>query len=171
MSRFEDHELIILETGRIGEPINGLREMSIGRHRYVEIKDAGLGLYRNDSIYRQRSGYGTCRKHGLPSRRVVKQITQSLRVSGHGNARDLQLMINLLRPNYLLVTTREYRELDAYARLAREVGFWPENIFIPKKGTIMEYDNGDFVPAGSVSAGDVPHRWECHWRCWECRSP
>ena len=38
MSRFEDHELIILETGRMGEPINGLRKMSIGRHRYVEIK-------------------------------------------------------------------------------------------------------------------------------------
>ena len=36
-----------------------------------------------------------------------------------------------------------------------EVGILPENIFIPKKGTIMEYDNGDFVPAGSVSAGDV----------------
>ena len=36
MSRFEDHELIILETGRMGEPINGLRKMSIGRHRYVE---------------------------------------------------------------------------------------------------------------------------------------
>lgn len=38
MSRFEDHELIILETGRMGEPINGLRKMSIGRHRYVEIR-------------------------------------------------------------------------------------------------------------------------------------
>ena len=28
MFRFEDHELIILETGRMGEPINGLRKMS-----------------------------------------------------------------------------------------------------------------------------------------------
>jgi len=64
-------------------------------------------------------------------------------------------MINLLRPNYLFPIQGEYRELDAHARLAMEVGILPENIFIPKKGTIMEYDNGDFVPAGSVSAGDV----------------
>ena len=42
MSKFEDHELIILETGRMGEPINGLRKMSIGRHRYVEIKEGDL---------------------------------------------------------------------------------------------------------------------------------
>lgn len=42
MNKYEDHELIILETGRMGEPLNGLRKMSIGRHRYVEIKDGDL---------------------------------------------------------------------------------------------------------------------------------
>ena len=34
---------------------------------------------------------------------TVKMITQSLRVSGHANARELQLMINLLRPQYLFL--------------------------------------------------------------------
>ncbi len=32
---------------------------------------------------------------------VVKLITQDLRVSGHGNERDLQLMLNLLQPKFL----------------------------------------------------------------------
>ena len=45
--------------------------------------------------------------------------------------------------------------MDAHARVAMEVGILPENIFIPKRGTVMEYEKGDFVPAGSVSAGDV----------------
>ena len=36
-----------------------------------------------------------------------------------------------------------------------EVGIFPENILIPKRGSIMSYENGDFVPAGAVSAGDV----------------
>ncbi len=37
MSRFEDHELIILkQAGWVID--HGLRKMSIGRHRYVEIK-------------------------------------------------------------------------------------------------------------------------------------
>ena len=86
---------------------------------------------------------------------VVKLITQSLRVSGHGNARDLQLMINLLQPKYLFPIQGEYRELDAHAKAAMAVGMLPERIFIPKKGTSMAYENGDFVPAGAVSAGDV----------------
>ena len=53
---------------------------------------------------------------------VVKLITQSLRVSGHGNARDLQLMINLLQPKYLFPIQGEYRELDAHAKAA--IGRW-----------------------------------------------
>lgn len=35
------------------------------------------------------------------------------------------------------------------------IGMLPENIFIPKRGSIMEYEKGDFVPAGAVSSGDV----------------
>ena len=155
MSRFEDHELIILETGRMGEPINGLRKMSIGRHRYVEIKDGDLVYIVTTPSIAKEAVMARVENMVYQAGGVVKQITQSLRVSGHGNARDLQLMINLLRPNYLFPIQGEYRELDAHARLAMEVGILPENIFIPKKGTIMEYDNGDFVPAGSVSAGDV----------------
>ena len=155
MSRFEDHELIILETGRMGEPINGLRKMSIGRHRYVEIKDGDLVYIVTTPSIAKEAVMARVENMVYQAGGVVKQITQSLRVSGHGNARDLQLMINLLRPNYLFPIQGEYRELDAHARLAMEVGILPENIFIPKKGSIMEYDNGDFVPAGSVSAGDV----------------
>ena len=155
MSRFEDHELIILETGRMGEPINGLRKMSIGRHRYVEIKDGDLVYIVTTPSIAKEAVMARVENMVYQAGGVVKQITQSLRVSGHGNARDLQLMINLLRPNYLFPIQGEYRELDAHARLAMEVGILPENIFIPKKGSIMEYDNGDFVPAGSVSSGDV----------------
>ena len=68
MSRFEDHELIILETGRMGEPINGLRKMSIGRHRYVEIKDGDLVYIVTTPSIAKEAVMATCRKYGLPSR-------------------------------------------------------------------------------------------------------
>ena len=155
MSRFEDHELIILETGRMGEPINGLRKMSIGCHRYVEIKDGDLVYVVTTPSIAKEAVVARVENMIYQAGGIVKLITSSLRVSGHGNARDLQLMINLLRPKYLFPIQGEYRELDAHARVAMEVGILPENIFIPKRGTVMEYEKGDFVPAGSVSAGDV----------------
>ena len=155
MSKFEDHELIILETGRMGEPINGLRKMSIGRHRYVEIKEGDLIYIVTTPSIAKEAVVARVENMIYQAGGIVKLITQNLRVSGHANARDLQLMINLLQPKYLFPIQGEYRGLDAHAKAAMEVGMLPENIFIPKRGSIMEYDHGDFVPAGAVSAGGV----------------
>lgn len=155
MSKFEDHELIILETGRMGEPINGLRKMSIGHHRYVEIKEGDLIYIVTTPSIAKEAVVARVENMIYQAGGIVKLITQNLRVSGHANARDLQLMINLLQPKYLFPIQGEYRGLDAHAKAAMEVGMLPENIFIPKRGSIMEYDHGDFVPAGAVSAGDV----------------
>ena len=155
MSKFEDYELIILETGRMGEPINGLRKMSIGRHRYVEIKEGDLIYIVTTPSIAKEAVVARVENMIYQAGGIVKLITQNLRVSGHANARDLQLMINLLQPKYLFPIQGEYRGLDAHAKAAMEVGMLPENIFIPKRGSIMEYDHGDFVPAGAVSAGDV----------------
>ncbi|EHG14549.1 ribonuclease J [Streptococcus constellatus] len=155
MAKFEDHELIILETGRMGEPINGLRKMSIGRHRYVEIKEGDLIYIVTTPSIAKEALVARVENMIYQAGGVVKLITQDLRVSGHGNERDLQLMLNLLQPKFLFPIQGEYRELAAHAKAAMAVGMLPENIFIPKRGSIMEYEKGDFLLAGAVPAGDV----------------
>ncbi|KXT74171.1 Zn-dependent hydrolase, RNA-metabolising [Streptococcus sp. DD10] len=155
MNKYEDHELIILETGRMGEPINGLRKMSIGRHRYVEIKEGDLIYIVTTPSIAKEAVVARVENMIYQAGGTVKLITQNLRVSGHGNARDLQLMINLIKPKFLFPIQGEYRELDAHAKAAMEVGLLPEKIFIPKRGDIMVYEKGDFVHSGSIPAGDV----------------
>lgn len=155
MSKFEDNELIILETGRMGEPLNGLRKMSIGRHRYVEIKEGDLIYIVTTPSVSKEAVVARVENMVYQAGGVVKSITKNLRVSGHGNARDLQLMLNILRPKYLFPIQGEYRQLDAHAKAALEIGMFPENIFIVKRGDVMTYEGGDFVHNGSVPAGDV----------------
>ena len=155
MSKFEDHELIILETGRMGEPINGLRKMSVGRHRYVEIKDGDMVYVVTTPSIAKEAEVARVENMIYQAGGVVRSITQNLRVSGHGNARDLQLMINLMRPKFLFPIQGEYRDLAAHADAAMEVGILPENIFITKRGDIMEYENGQFYHVGGINASDV----------------
>lgn len=155
MSKFEDNELIILETGRMGEPLNGLRKMSIGRHRYVEIKDGDLVYIVTTPSISKEAVVARVENMIYQAGGVVKSITKNLRVSGHGNARDLQLILNILHPKFLFPIQGEYRQLDAHATAALEIGMFPENIFIVKRGDVMSYEQGDFVHNGSVPAGDV----------------
>ncbi|HFH9837975.1 TPA: ribonuclease J [Streptococcus suis] len=155
MGKYEDHELIILETGRMGEPLNGLRKMAIGRHRYVEIKEGDLVYIVTTPSVSKEAVVARVENLIYKAGGKVTSITKNLRVSGHGNARDLQLMLNILRPKYLFPVQGEYRQLDAHAKAALEIGMFPENIIIVKRGDVMAFEDGDFVHSGAVPAGDV----------------
>ena len=156
MNKFEDHELIILENGRMGEPIDGLQKMAVGRHRYVQIKDGDLVYIVTTPSIAKEAAVARVNNAIYKAGGAVKMITQNLRVSGHANARELQLMMNLLRPQYLFPVQGEYRELQAHAELALEVGILPENIYIVKRGDIMHLsEDQGFLHEGTVPAGDV----------------
>ncbi|MEW6857224.1 ribonuclease J [Streptococcus iniae] len=155
MHKFEDHELIILEAGRMGEPINSLQKMAAGRHRYVEIKKGDLVYIVTTPNISKEAMVARVENLIYKAGGRVKLITQNLRVSGHANARDLQLMINLLQPNYLFPVQGEYRDLAAHALVAEEVGIFPENIHIMKRGDIMILHDQGFLHEGGVPANDV----------------
>ncbi|MCE2184523.1 RNase J family beta-CASP ribonuclease [Streptococcus thermophilus] len=156
MNKFEDHELIILENGRMGEPIDGLQKMAVGCHRYVQIKDGDLVYIVTTPSIAKEAAVARVNNAIYKAGGAVKMITQNLRVSGHANARELQLMLNLLRPQYLFPVQGEYRELQAHAELALEVGILPENIYIVKRGDIMHLsEDQGFLLEGTVPAGDV----------------
>ncbi|VHC61109.1 Zn-dependent hydrolase [Streptococcus pyogenes] len=155
MSKFEDHELIILEAGRMGEPINSLQKMAAGRHRYVQIKEGDLVYIVTTPSTAKEAMVARVENLIYKAGGSVKLITQNLRVSGHANGRDLQLLMNLLKPQYLFPVQGEYRDLAAHAKLAEEVGIFPENIHILKRGDIMVLNDEGFFHEGGVPASDV----------------
>ncbi|HEQ2264151.1 TPA: ribonuclease J [Streptococcus pyogenes] len=155
MSKFEDHELIILEAGRMGEPINSLQKMAAGRHRYVQIKEGDLVYIVTTPSTAKEAMVARVENLIYKAGGSVKLITQNLRVSGHANGRDLQLLMNLLKPQYLFPVQGEYRDLAAHAKLAEEVGIFPENIHILKRGDIMVLNDEGFLHEGGVPTSDV----------------
>lgn len=155
MSKFKDHELIILEAGRMGEPINSLQKMAAGRHRYVQIKEGDLVYIVTTPSTAKEAMVARVENLIYKAGGSVKLITQNLRVSGHANGRDLQLLMNLLKPQYLFPVQGEYRDLAAHAKLAEEVGIFPENIHILKRGDIMVLNDEGFLHEGDVPASDV----------------
>lgn len=155
MHKYEDHELIILENGRMGEPINSLSKMAQGRHRHVNIKEGDLVYIVTTPSIAKEAMVARVENQIYKAGGSVKSITKNLRVSGHANARDLQLLINLLKPTYLFPVQGEYRELAAHAKLALEIGHLPEKIYIMKKGDRMVLGEEGFLHEGTVPASDV----------------
>ena len=119
--------------------------MSIGRHRYVEIKDGDLVYIVTTPSIAKEAVMARVENMVYQAGGVVKPITQSLRVSGHGNARDLQLMINLLRPNYLFPIQGELPRIRCPCTACDGSGDFAWKYLHSEKRHHHEYDNGDFV--------------------------
>lgn len=155
MEKFDPSELLILESDRMGEPINNLHKMAIGRHRFIDITEGDLVYIVTTPSISKEAVVARVMNEIYQAEGVVKSITDKIHVSGHANSRDLQMMINLLKPKHLFPVQGEYRQLDAHAKAAIAVGMDPGSVSIVKRGDIMRYEDGTFLHEGAVSASDI----------------
>ncbi len=155
MKNYDDDQLVILETGRMGEPIKALQRMASGAHRTLRIKEGDLVYITTTPTIAMETFVAKTEDIIYRAGATVKNISDNLRVSGHASPNDLQLMLNLMKPKYFIPVQGEYRLLSAHANLAQEVGLPLNRIFITARGDVLEYDEGELTTAGSVSAENV----------------
>lgn len=155
MKKYKPEELIILETGRMGEPIKSLQKMANGSHRNIRIEEGDLVYITTTPTTAMETTVAKTEDMIYRAGGTVKNISEDLRVSGHANPRDLQLMLNFMSPKYFIPVQGEYRQLAAHADLAHELGMPYKNIFITGRGDVLEYKNKQLSSAGSVPADNV----------------
>ncbi|MGY3766686.1 ribonuclease J [Vagococcus vulneris] len=155
MKKKNPDEILILETGRMGEPLKSLQKMSSRRHRSVNITDGDLVYITTTPSSAMETMMAKTEDMVYRAGGTVKTISDNIHVSGHANQNDLKLMINLMKPTYLVPIQGEYRVLSAHAELAYEVGIPYKNILITGRGDILELEKGRLRMTGSVDANNV----------------
>ena len=139
----------------MGEPLKVLGDMAHKRHKWVKIKEGDVAFAVTTPSVAYETLVARIENDVYRAGGVMKMLGGDLKVSGHANARDLQFMIDILRPKNLIPIQGEYRELRAHAELAMEMGMLPEHIFIAKKGICFIQQKDEMIPAGVVPAENV----------------
>lgn len=155
LDNFAENELIILETGQTGDPMEALQRMANNKHKQINIKEGDLVYITTTPSTSMEKVVAKTKNLLYRAGATVKEISDSFKVSGHATPNDLKLMISLLQPKYFVPVQGEYRLLAAHAQLANEVGIPFKNIFIPGKGDVIEYKDGRMRMAGQIPAGNV----------------
>ncbi|MGP6138756.1 ribonuclease J [Jeotgalibaca sp. A127] len=148
-------EIIILETGQAGDPMEALQRMANNKHQQTNIIEGDLVYITTTPSTSMEKTVAKTKNLLYRAGATVKEISEAFKVSGHATPNDLKLMINLLQPKYFVPVQGEYRLQAAHAQLANEVGIPFKNIFIPSKGDVIEYKDGRMRMAGQVPAGNV----------------
>ena len=142
--KLEPNQVVILETGKMGEPIKSLQQIANGDNPNLQLTGTDLVFVTTTPSYAQETEVQKTKDMIYRTGAEVKFISDDLNPSGHANQNDEQLMLNFMKPKFFIPIQGEYRLLDRHAELAEEVGIPKENIFIVNKGDVLTYKNGKF---------------------------
>ncbi|MCK8624712.1 ribonuclease J [Apilactobacillus xinyiensis] len=155
LKQIDYDKLVILETDKMGEPVKTIQRMANHQAKYINIEKGDLVLIATTPSHAMETTIAKTRDMVYRADAEVKMISDDLNASSDASVDDLQLMLNLLKPSYLIPVQGEYRMLDAHAKLAQEVGIPAENIFMLNKGDVLSYDGEDMHLGDSVDAGNT----------------
>ncbi|QER67702.1 ribonuclease J [Paucilactobacillus nenjiangensis] len=154
-NELEDEQVVILETGKMGEPIKSLQKMANGDDKDVKLGPNDLVFITTTPSNAMETTVQKTRDMIYRAGAEVKSISDDLQPSGHASQNDLQLMLNFMKPKYFIPIQGEYRLLSKHAKLAEEVGIDPENIFITSKGDVLDFNGKEMHLGDSVEVGDT----------------
>lgn len=148
-----DDEVIIIATGTQAEPRSTLSRLAQGDHHQINLSP-------DDTVIlsaRQIPGNEAQIQHMINAlvRRgatVITPIDAPVHTSGHAYREEMKLLMNLVRPNYVVPVHGEYRMRLAHAELADELGFDRKLI---EDGDVLEFTADDAAIVDRIPIGRI----------------
>jgi ribonuclease J len=156
-----DDRVVIISTGSQGEPLSALRRMAYRDHRQVELKGGDTVVFSATPIPgNERAVNETIDRLYHIGCDVITPRDAPVHASGHGYAEEVKLMLNLVKPRYVMPFHGDFKRLRLHAQLAEAVGIDPDAIFRGDNGLPLDIDQrgarfGDPEPAGMIFVDGV----------------
>jgi ribonuclease J len=138
---FPDERIVIISTGSQGEPLSALRRMAHNDHPQIELHEGDTVVFSATSIPgNERAVNETIDRLYHIGCEVVTPREAPVHASGHGYTEEIKLMLNLLKPRYVMPFHGDFKRLRLHARLAESVGVPTANIFQGDNGLPLDID-------------------------------
>ena len=139
---FPDERVVIISTGSQGEPLSALRRMAYRDH------PPGASCASGDTVVfsatpipgNERAVNETIDRLYHIGCDVITPRDAPVHASGHGYAEEVKLMLNLVKPRYVMPFHGDFKRLRLHAQLAEAVGVAPEDIFQGDNGLPLDID-------------------------------
>lgn len=137
--------LVVLATGNRYEPFNALIRMAKHQDRLIHIEKSDTVIVATAPIPGNEIKAARTLDLLYRTGASVVAINKNLLPSSHASSEDLKLMMNLLKPQYIMPVIGEYRNLVAHAKIAEKMGYNTENVILLDNGDVVEFQHGELV--------------------------
>jgi ribonuclease J len=138
---FPDDQIVIISTGSQGEPLSALRRMAYRDHPQVQLREGDTVVFSATPIPgNERAVNDTVDRLYHVGCDVITTRDAPIHASGHGFAEELKLMLNLVKPRFVMPFHGDFKRIKLHAKLAEAVGIDPSSIFRAENGMVLELD-------------------------------
>jgi ribonuclease J len=136
-----DERVVVISTGSQGEPLSALRRMAHHDHPRIRLHAGDTVVFSATPIPgNERAVNETIDRLYHIGCDVVTTREAQIHASGHGYAEELKLMLNLLRPRYVMPVHGDHKRIRLHGELAAAVGIEAERVFAGENGLPLEID-------------------------------
>jgi ribonuclease J len=136
-----DHKVVVISTGSQGEPLSALRRMAHNDHRMIKLHGGDTVVFSATPIPgNERAVNETVDRLYHIGCDVITPRDAPIHASGHGYVEELKLMLNLVRPRYVMPVHGDHKRIHLHAQLADAVGIDPDAVFQGENGLPLELD-------------------------------
>lgn len=153
---FPANQVVIMATGAQGEPSAVLGRLARGRHQRFSIKEGDTVVFSAHTIPgNEEMVHRTINQLFQRGANVLYEQVANVHVSGHASQEEMKLLINLVRPKFLIPVHGELRHLRQHAKLAKGIGFPEENIAVIENGMPVELDETSMTVLPRLPGGYI----------------
>ena len=153
VSKFKDDKILVLSTGAQGESNAGLMKMITGEHRHLKIKPGDTMVLSSSVIPgNERSVQSVKDNLARQGAIVYHSSLVDIHSSGHAPHDDLKLVMQIMKPKYLIPVHGYYFMRAANGITAREAGIPKENVILMDNGQVAELTKDGFT----ITTENVP---------------
>ena len=163
LKNYPDEKTTIITTGSQGESMAALSRMASSIHKKVTIKPTDTIIFSSNPIPGNEKAVSKVINELIMKGADV--IFQDAHVSGHACQEEIKLIYYLVKPKYSIPIHGEFKHRKAQAKIAKELGYDNNHIFLLNSGDVLEMDEETAsvtktVPVGSIlvdglGVGDV----------------
>jgi ribonuclease J len=134
-----DHKVVVISTGSQGEPLSALRRMAYNDHRQITLRRGDTVVFSATPIPgNERAVNETVDRLYHIGCDVITPREAPIHASGHGYVEELKLMLNLVRPRYVMPMHGDHKRIRLHAQLADAVGIDPDDVFESENGLPLQ---------------------------------
>jgi len=139
-----DSQVTIMCTGSQGEPSSILGRLALGTYRPFAIQQGDTVVLSSRAVPgNEEAVYRTINRLFEFGANVLYEQIAPVHVSGHASQEEIKLLINLVRPRFLIPIHGELRQRKQHAHLAQEMGIPADHIIVIGNGQVVELLNGE----------------------------